>query len=87
MTAQLPPVAFNQDVPAVAMHPVMGDPVLAMMGRTVPAPVNPDVAGAIPAVIAADPDKFRTRSRASGFNDGGGRSYADHDLCKRGSRQ
>jgi hypothetical protein len=79
-------VAFDQNVAAIAMHPMMGDPTLAMMGRTVPAAGNPDVMGAVPAVVAIDPDEFRAGAGGAGFNNGGGRSYADHDLRKRGGR-
>ena len=83
----LAPVAFDQDVTAIAMDPVMGNPTRVRMRRTIPAAGNPDVTGAIPAVIAIDPDKFRAWARAARFNDGSGRSYTDHNLRKRGGRQ
>jgi hypothetical protein len=80
-------VTFYKNVATVAVHPAMGDPVLAGMGRTVPAAGNPDIAGAIPAVIAIDPDVSVARDWTACLNNGGGRSYADHDLRKRGGRQ
>jgi hypothetical protein len=83
---QLPPVAFDHDVPTIAMYPVMGDPVLAVMRRTIPTAGHPDVTGSIPAMVAVDPNVLTAWRRAAGFDNGSGRSDADHDLRKRGSR-
>jgi len=71
----------------MAMFPAMGHPVGMTMGRTVPAARHPDIAGAIPAMVATDPFVFGAGARAASLDDGGGRSYTDHDLRKRGSRQ
>jgi hypothetical protein len=77
-------MAFDEHIAAVAMHPVMGYPVRMRMRRTVPTAGNPDIASSVPAVVSVDPDVFTPWSRAAGFDDRGGRSYADHDLRKRG---
>jgi hypothetical protein len=75
-------VTFYEDIAAVAVYPVMGDPMRMGMGWTIPAAGNPDVAGPIPAVVSVDPNVFASWGRAARFDDGGGRSYADHDLRK-----
>jgi hypothetical protein len=79
-------VAFNQHIAAIAVYPTVSNPVRTWMGPTIPAAGNPDIMGAVPAMITTDPFKFRPRSVTTRFDDGGGRSYVDHDLCKRGSR-
>jgi len=78
---------FYQDIPSVTMHPVMGDPMLVGMWRTVPAAGDPDVPGSIPTVVSVDPDVALMGHGPARLDDGGGRSYADHDLRKRGGRQ
>jgi hypothetical protein len=65
----------------------MGNPVSTGMWAAVPTAWDPNVTTAVPAVVAGDPFISRTGDRTAGFDDGGGRSYADHDLRKRGGRQ
>jgi hypothetical protein len=80
-------VAFDEDPAFVAMDPAMGNPVSMGMGWALPATGNPDVAIAVPAVVAIDPDEFAAGGDGARFNDGGGWSDTDNDLRKGRSRQ
>jgi len=76
---RLPPVAFDQDPAAIALFIVMGNPDCAGMRRTNPIAMNPDVAVAIPAVIAIDPDPSGMRWMVVDLDDGRrGRHTNDH---------
>jgi hypothetical protein len=75
-------VAFYQDPTIVAVDPVMGYPVCAGMWRTIPAAGDPDVAGAIPAVITIDPNKAAFGRWGTALNDRGRWADANHNLRK-----
>jgi hypothetical protein len=79
-------VAFDENVATTAMYPVMGNPMRAVMRRTIPAARGPDVAIAIPAMVTVDPDEFSTGTRTAGFNDRRGWSHLNIYLRKRGDR-
>jgi hypothetical protein len=83
---ELAPVAFDEHIASTAMYPVMGHPMCMAVRRTIPSARRPDIAVAIPAMIAINPFIFGTGAWAASFDDGGRRSYTDHDLCKRGRR-
>jgi hypothetical protein len=80
-------MTFNQDPPVVTMNPAMGDPACVRVWGTIPTARNPDVAAAVPAVVAVDPDVLAAGTGTASFNDGSGRSNADHNLRKSGGRQ
>jgi hypothetical protein len=67
---RLAPVAFDQDVAAIALFIVMGYPNGAGMRRMDPVAVNPDVAMTIPAVIAVLPNPAGMRWMIMDFDDG-----------------
>jgi hypothetical protein len=75
----LPPVAFDEDPAIAPLLPAMGNPGRAGMRGADPVAVDPDVAVAIPAVIAVDPDPAFMRRRAIVFDDGRGRRHANHN--------
>jgi hypothetical protein len=79
-------VAVDPDIAAANVAPVAGDPDGVRAGRGSPAARHPGVAGTVPAVIAADPNPARVRTRAAVFHDNRGRSDADNDAlgeCRR----
>jgi hypothetical protein len=79
-------VSLYEDIPAVAMHPVMANPMRARMRWTIPAARNPDIARAVPAVVAADPDKAGAGRWTASFDDRRGRPDTDHNLPIRDGR-
>jgi len=64
----------------------MGDPDIAGMRRANPVAVDPDVAVAIPAVIAVNPDPAFMRRTLVGFVNGRRRRHANNHLRKSGGR-
>ena len=80
------PVAFDQDPAVTAMLPAMRDPDRATMRGANPVAVNPDVAVAIPAVIAVDPDPTFMRWMVVDLDDGRGGRHANDDLRRNGGR-
>jgi len=80
-------VAFDQDPAVTTVLPTMRDPYRAFMRRVGPVAVDPDVAVAVPAVIAVDPNPSAVRRTVVGFDDGIGRRYANYDLRKSGGRR
>jgi hypothetical protein len=60
--------------------------MLTGMLRTLPAARNPDVAVAIPVVIAVDPHKSALRRWRTALDDRGRRANANHNLRKRRRR-
>ena len=84
--AFLPPVAFDQDPAVTALFPAMRNPDRARMRRADPMAVDPDVAVAVPAVIAVDPDPSVMRRTIVSFDDGRGRRNANDNLRQSGRR-
>ena len=80
------PVAFDQDPAVTAMLPAVCDPDRAGMRGANPVTVNPDVAVAIPAVIAVDPDPTFMRWMVMDLDDGRGGRHANDDLRRNGGR-
>ena len=80
------PVAFDQDPAVTAMLPAMRNPDRAMMRGANPVAVNPDVAVAIPAVIAVDPNPTFMRRMVVDLDDRLGRRNAHNDLRHTGGR-
>jgi hypothetical protein len=66
-----------------AVDPTVGDPTLAGMGWTIPATGSPDVAGAVPAVVAVYPNVTTIGGRTAALYDGWRRPDANHNLRKR----
>jgi len=79
-------VALDQDIAVTAMFPVMGNPDRIGMRRMNPTAVNPDVAVAVPTVIAVVPDPAGMRWMVVDLDDRLGRRYANDDLRHNGSR-
>ena len=79
-------MALDQDIAVAVVVPAMRNPVGAWMRRPRPAPVNPDVAVAIPAVIAVNPDPTVMRWMVVDLDDGLRGSHANDDLRHNGSR-
>ena len=79
MADELPPMAFDQDPTIATMFPAMGFPDGAGMLRTRPMAVDPDIAVAIPAVIAVDPHPSFVRRTIVRFVDGRGRRDVNHN--------
>ena len=77
--AFLLPVAFDQDPAVATVFPAMSDPNGAAMRRADPVAVDPDVAVAIPAVIAVDPYITVMRRTVVRFDDGRRRRHAHHN--------
>ena len=73
-------MAFNQHPAVAAVLPAMGDPDRAGMGRPDPMAMHPNVAMAIPAVIAVDPDPAVMRWMLVDFDDGRGRRHTNDNL-------
>jgi hypothetical protein len=80
-------VAVDPDVAAADMPPSASNPDSVGAGRRGPAAGDPDVAGAVPAVIAADPNPATMRARARMFDDDRRRSNADDNALGEGRRQ
>ena len=78
---RLPPVAFDQDPAVTALLPAMRNPDRAAMRGADPMAVDPDVAVAIPAVIAVDPHITIMRRTVVLFDDGRGRRDTNDNLC------
>ena len=74
----LPPVTLDQDPAVTALFPAMGGPDRAGMRGVDPVAVDPDVAVAIPAVIAVDPNPTGVRRTIVDFDNGRGRRHANH---------
>jgi hypothetical protein len=79
----LPPVTFDQNILAMAMDPVVGDPVLASLRRSIVAARRPDIMVAFVAVIAGLPFVSLAGRWAAPFIHWRGWSHANHDLRKR----
>ena len=77
------PVAFNQNILAVAVDPVMGDPPLTPVRRLLVVSSCPDIMVAVVAVIAGLPNVALARRRAALFVHWRGWRDADYDLRKR----
>jgi hypothetical protein len=75
----LPPVAFDEDPTIAPLLPAMGNPDRAGMRGADPMAMGPNVAMAVPAVIAVDPHPAFMRRRAIAFDDGRGRRHASHN--------
>ncbi len=84
MADELPPMAFDQDPAAFALLPAMGDPNGAGMRWLGPMAVDPNVAVAVPAVIAIDPHPVTMRWAIVSLDDGRGRRYANDNLSHHG---
>ena len=80
LIVKLAPVAFFENPAIVAVNPMMGNPVPTGVGWTIPAAGCPDVAIAVPAMVAVDPNISAIRRWWTALNDGGRRSDADHNL-------
>ncbi len=83
---RLLPVAFYQDILAMTMDPVVGDPVLAMMRRLLVVAGRPDIMVAVVAMIAGLPNVSLSGRRTAPFIHWRGWSDANHDLRKRCGR-
>jgi hypothetical protein len=81
-------VTFHQHIAAVTVFPAVCDPDGARMRGMSPAAMDPDVAVAIPAMIAIDPHPAVMRWMIVNFNDWFRRRDADIDLrhCNRGDQ-
>ena len=66
----------------VMFYPPVRDPARSGMGRALPAAGNPDVAYAIPAMIAVDPHETTLRRPAALFMHRRRWANADHNLRK-----
>ena len=77
------PVAFDQDILAMAMDPVMGYPVLAVTGRLLVVARRPDVMVSVVAMIAGLPHVSLPGRRAAPFILWRRWADANHDLRKR----
>ena len=84
MADELPPMAFDQDPAVATMFPAMGLPDGAGMLRARPVAVDPNVAVAVPAVIAIDPHPVAMRWAIVNLDDGRRRLYANHNLSHHG---
>jgi hypothetical protein len=88
--SRLAPVSFVPDIAATLSTPFTGYPDGTGVRGTHVAAADPDIAMAVPAVIAADPDVIAMRAwRYRNDFDGARwrRSDADDDLCIRGTRR
>ena len=86
----LAPVSFVPDVAAALSAPLTLHPDRAGMWGTHIVATNPDVAAAVPAVVAADPDPIVVRAGRGGnyfYGTRWGRSNADDNLSIRGTRR
>lgn len=82
-----PPVSLDP-VPATAfMTPVSRDPLRSSIGRPRPVAGHPDVALAIPAVMACDPNPACVRPGAGTLHDRRRRTDADVDMLRKCGRQ
>ena len=86
LDSDLAPVAFNEDPAAVAVNPVVGNPMRTGMGWTIPAAGDPDVAAAVPALISVNPHKATLWRPAALFDDDGWGANANDNLRKRSCR-
>ena len=78
----LAPVAFDQDILAMAVNPVVGDPALTPMGWLLVVAGRPDIMAAVVAVIAGLPYVSLPRRRTEPFVHRRGWPDANHDLRK-----
>ncbi len=69
------------------MNPMVSNPTRARMRRTLPAARDPNVAFAVPAMVAVNPNESTLRGPAALFDDRRRGTYANHNLSKRGCRQ
>ena len=79
-SCKLPPVAFYQDPATVPLFPVMSHPHGTGPRRMSPIATDPNIAVAIPAVVAVDPDPSGMRWMFVDFNDRRGRRHANNNL-------
>ncbi len=77
-------MAFDQDPAVATMFPAMGFPGGAGMRGAGPMAMNPNVAVAIPAVMAIDPHPSVVRRTVVTLDNGRRRLYADDNLSHRG---
>jgi hypothetical protein len=80
---RLLPVAFDQDILAMTVDPVVGYPVLAAMGRLLVVAGRPDIMVGVVAVIAGLPHVSISRRWAAPFIHRRRWPDANHDLRKR----
>ena len=80
---RLLPVAFYQNILAMAMDPVVGYPVLAVTGRLLVVAGRPDVMVGVIAMIAGLPHVSLSRRWAAPFIHWRRWSDANHNLRKR----
>jgi hypothetical protein len=83
---RLLPVAFDQNVLAMAVNPVVGNPPLPPLGRPIVAAGRPHIVVAVVAMIAGLPYVSLARRRAALFVHWCGWPDADYDLRKRRRR-
>ena len=82
----LVPAPLDIHVRASARFPVRRRPVRGRVRAAIVAPVNPDVAVAIPTVIAVDPHPTFMRWMVVDLDDGRGRPHTHNDLRHNGGR-
>lgn len=87
MEVLVTPVTFDPVPSAGLMTPVAADPHGVGTGWSCPAAGRPDVAGSIPAVIAADPDPAGVGARSGVLHDDGWWADADIDMLSEGRGQ
>ena len=70
--ANLPPMAFDEDVATVAMYPTVRHPMGMRMWRLNPGAGGPHVGVTVPTMVSGRPDIAGPGGGNSGFNHGGG---------------
>jgi hypothetical protein len=73
-------VPFNENPSIMVVDPAMGNPMRAGIRWTLPAAGNPNIATAIPAVIAVDPNESALGRSATDLDDGGRRPDPNYKL-------
>ena len=76
-------MAFDPVPAASLMAPVAGNPFSVGARWRDPVAGHPDIAGAVPAVITANPDPTRMRTPARMFDDDRRRADANVDVLRR----
>ena len=79
----LAPMAFDEDILAMAVFPVVGDPALTPVGRLLVVAGRPDIMAAVVAVIAGLPYVSLPRRWAAPLVHWRGWPDANYDLRKR----
>jgi len=80
-------MSFYKYPSAAAVNPVGRDPVCTVMGREYPGAGGPDIASAVPAVIARGPDVFAAGGRNAVLHEWPGRRDPDVDFGGGGKRK